>query len=41
LRDIAALLLLGAAGALVYGSVLAICLRAFGLRLSQLRRRQR
>ncbi|WP_400768915.1 murein biosynthesis integral membrane protein MurJ [Methylosinus sporium] len=38
MRDIAALLLLGAAGALVYGSVLAVCLRAFGLRLSQLRR---
>jgi len=38
LRDIAALLLLGAAGALVYGGVLALCLRVFGLRLSQLRR---
>lgn len=41
LRDIAALLLLGAAGALVYGSVLALCLRLFGLRLSQLRRAKR
>jgi len=38
LRDIVALLALGAAGALVYGSVLALCLRAFGLRLSELRR---
>ncbi|WP_018266106.1 murein biosynthesis integral membrane protein MurJ [Methylosinus sp. LW4] len=41
MRDIAALLLLGAAGALVYAGVLAVCLRAFGLRLSQLRRAKR
>ncbi len=39
--DIVALLALGAAGALVYGGVLALCLRAFGLRLSELRRARR
>jgi putative peptidoglycan lipid II flippase len=38
--DVVTLLVLGAAGALAYGGVLVLCLRLFGLRLSQLRPRR-
>jgi putative peptidoglycan lipid II flippase len=38
--DVVTLVVLGAAGAFAYGGVLVLCLRLFGLRLSQLRPRR-